>query len=185
MVLPDKHSNIANKTFHLYGLYKWYIFIHHFFTPTYIYQDFNGFGLKGTVAWDGFLCHSIVSRTESKDFNFFILVEFWFNLAYSESAPRFFNNLRGLHRVNISTMGDGINYLFTYDSYVSMHNIFHRDECITWAGGGEGALDTPGPLNGIKRSECHLGPGVYRVPFILYRMQWAKKPSHATVPLHW
>ncbi len=26
--------------------------------------------------------------------------------------------------------------------------------------GGEGALDTPGPLNGIERSECHLGPGV-------------------------
>ncbi len=37
-----------------------------------------------------------------------------------------------------------------------MHNRFHRGECITWASGGEGALDTPGPLNDIERSECHL-----------------------------
>ncbi len=28
---------------------------------------------------------------------------------------------------------------------------------------GEGALFTPGPLNGIVRSECHLGPGVLLV----------------------
>ncbi len=26
--------------------------------------------------------------------------------------------------------------------------------------GGKGALDTPGPLNGNERSECHLGPVV-------------------------
>ncbi len=26
---------------------------------------------------------------------------------------------------------------------------------------GEGALDTPGPLNGIERSECHLGSGSF------------------------
>jgi hypothetical protein len=50
------------------------------------------------------------------------------------------------------------NYLLTYDSYGPVHNRFHRGECITWANGGEGALDTPGPLNGIERSECHLGP---------------------------
>jgi hypothetical protein len=31
-------------------------------------------------------------------------------------------------------------------------------------GGREGALDTPGPLNGIKQSEYHLGPGVSRAP---------------------
>ena len=29
-----------------------------------------------------------------------------------------------------------------------MYNRFHRGEWITWASGGEGALDTPGPLNG-------------------------------------
>jgi hypothetical protein len=52
------------------------------------------------------------------------------------------------------------NYLLTYDSYGPVHNRFHRGECITWASGGEGALDSPGPLNGIERSECHLGPGV-------------------------
>jgi hypothetical protein len=27
---------------------------------------------------------------------------------------------------------------------------------------GEGALDTPGPLNGIERSECHSGPGALK-----------------------
>ncbi len=48
------------------------------------------------------------------------------------------------------------NYLLTYDSYGPVHNRFHRGECITWASGGEGTLDTPRPLNGIKRSECHL-----------------------------
>jgi hypothetical protein len=34
------------------------------------------------------------------------------------------------------------NYLLTYDS---VHNRFHRGECIIWASGGEGALGTPGP----------------------------------------
>ena len=38
-----------------------------------------------------------------------------------------------------------INYLLTYDSYGTVHNRFHRGEWITWASGGEGALDTPGP----------------------------------------
>jgi hypothetical protein len=35
-----------------------------------------------------------------------------------------------------------INYLFTYDSYGPVHTRFYRGECITWASGGEGALDT-------------------------------------------
>ena len=33
-------------------------------------------------------------------------------------------------------------------------NRFHRGEWITWGSGGEGALDTPGPLNGIERSNA-------------------------------
>jgi hypothetical protein len=41
-----------------------------------------------------------------------------------------------------------INYLLTYDSYVPLYNRFHRGEWITRVSGGEGALDTPGPLNG-------------------------------------
>ena len=40
------------------------------------------------------------------------------------------------------------NYLLTYDSYVPLYNRFHRGEWITRVSGGEGALDTPGPLNG-------------------------------------
>ncbi len=44
------------------------------------------------------------------------------------------------------------NYLLTYDSYGPVHNRFHSGECITWASGGEWALDTPGPLNGSERS---------------------------------
>ncbi len=39
----------------------------------------------------GFFDQSIVSRIEGKDLNFFILVELWLHLAYSESAPRFFS----------------------------------------------------------------------------------------------
>jgi hypothetical protein len=49
------------------------------------------------------------------------------------------------------------NYLLTYDSYVPLYNRFHRGEWITRVSGGEGALDTPGPLNGTseaKRSEA-------------------------------
>jgi hypothetical protein len=42
------------------------------------------------------------------------------------------------------------NYLLTYDSYVPLYNRFHRGEWITRVSGGEGALDTPGPLNGTK-----------------------------------
>ncbi len=38
----------------------------------------------------------------------------------------------------------------TYDSYVPLYNRFHRGEWITWVSGGEGALDTPGPLNGTS-----------------------------------
>ena len=48
------------------------------------------------------------------------------------------------------------NYLLTYDSYGPVHNRFHRGECITWASGGERALDTPGPLNGIERSPYEI-----------------------------
>jgi hypothetical protein len=48
------------------------------------------------------------------------------------------------------------NYLLTYDSYGPVHNRFHRGECITWASGGEGALDTPGPLNGIERVSANI-----------------------------
>jgi hypothetical protein len=35
-----------------------------------------------------------------------------------------------------------------------VYNRFHRGELITWASGGEGALDTPGPLNGNERRIC-------------------------------
>ena len=42
------------------------------------------------------------------------------------------------------------NYFLTYDSYGPVYNRFHRGEWITWASGGEGALDTPGPLNGTS-----------------------------------
>jgi hypothetical protein len=31
-----------------------------------------------------------------------------------------------------------------------VYNRFHRGEWITWVSGGEGALDTPGPLNGTS-----------------------------------
>jgi hypothetical protein len=44
------------------------------------------------------------------------------------------------------------NYLLTYDSYVPVYNRFHRGEWITRASGEEGALDTPGPLNGTSEA---------------------------------
>jgi hypothetical protein len=53
------------------------------------------------------------------------------------------------------------NYLLTYDSYVPLYNRFHRGEWITRVSGGEGALDTPGPLNGTSEASAiwaHLGP---------------------------
>jgi len=43
-----------------------------------------------------------------------------------------------------------LNYLLTYDSYVTRYKRFHRGEWITRVSGGEGALDTPGPLNGTS-----------------------------------
>ncbi len=55
-----------------------------------------------------------------------------------------------------------INYLLTYDSYVPLYNRFHRGEWITRVSGGEGALDTPGTLNGCARDNLRgqksLGP---------------------------
>jgi hypothetical protein len=47
-----------------------------------------------------------------------------------------------------------INYLLTYDSYGPVYNRFHRGEWITRASGGEGALDTPGPLNGTSEASA-------------------------------
>jgi hypothetical protein len=43
-----------------------------------------------------------------------------------------------------------------------VYNRFHRGEWITWASGGEGALDTPGPLNGIER--VGIGLSTLKVP---------------------
>jgi hypothetical protein len=51
-----------------------------------------------------------------------------------------------------------INYLLTYDSYVPLYNRFHRGEWITRVSGGEGALDTPGPLNGTSDSSSGRVP---------------------------
>ena len=45
------------------------------------------------------------------------------------------------------------NYLLTYDSYVPLYKRFHRGEWITRVSGGEGALDTPGPLNGTSEGD--------------------------------
>jgi hypothetical protein len=38
-------------------------------------------------------------------------------------------------------------------SYVPLYNRFHRGEWITRVSGGEGALDTPGPLNGTSEGK--------------------------------
>ncbi len=46
------------------------------------------------------------------------------------------------------------NYLLTYDSYVPLYNRFHRGEWISRVSGGEGALDTPGPLNGTSEASA-------------------------------
>ncbi len=48
------------------------------------------------------------------------------------------------------------NYLLTYDSYVPLYNRFHRGEWITRVSGGEGALDTPGPLNGTSEAKFYV-----------------------------
>jgi hypothetical protein len=62
------------------------------------------------------------------------------------------------------TANTDYNYLLTYDSYGPVYNRFHRGEWITWAScGGKGALDTPGPSNGIERSQCHLDPKKSRI----------------------
>ncbi len=73
------------------------------------------------------------------------------------------NSLRGTvtfiskrKMTNLPNLDTSNNYLLTYDSYGKVHNRCHRGECITWASGGEGALDTPGPLNGIERSQVRV-----------------------------
>ncbi len=47
-----------------------------------------------------------------------------------------------------------IYYLLTYDSYGPVHNRFHWGEWIMRASGGEGALDTLGPLNGTSKASA-------------------------------
>ncbi len=57
----------------------------------------------------------------------------------------------------LSVWSREFNYLLTYDSYVPLYNRFHRGEWITRVSGGEGALDTPGPLNGTSEAIRDLG----------------------------
>ncbi len=52
--------------------------------------------------------------------------------------------------IGINNVRWHINYLLTYDFYVPLYNRFHRGQWITRVSGGEGALDTPGPLNGTS-----------------------------------
>ncbi len=54
----------------------------------------------------------------------------------------FIINCRAVQISLRGTVQYNTNYLLTYDSYVPLYNRFHR------VSGGEGALDTPGPLNG-------------------------------------
>ncbi len=73
------------------------------------------------------------------------------------------------------------NYLLTYDSYVPLYNRFHRGEWITRVSGGEGALDTPGPLNGTSEAsaiwaqEFFIRANAESTDEILYR-QWTNNP---------
>jgi hypothetical protein len=80
-------------------------------------------------------------------------------------------------------------YLLTYDSYVPLYNRFHRGEWITRVSGGEGALDTPGPLNGTSEASC-LSISVFL--WVAGRAYWrerdvegvGKEPNHTSVRLY-
>jgi hypothetical protein len=89
----------------------------------------------------------VVKKSEIKTFHYFctVLLLFSFFVSFMRTPLQINRTLC------FSTRN---NYLLTYDSYGPVHNRFHRGEpgeCITWASGGEGALETPGPFNGIER----------------------------------
>jgi hypothetical protein len=63
------------------------------------------------------------------------------------------------------------NYLLTYDSYVPVYNRFHRGEWITRVSGGEGALDTPGPLNGTSEASLDQQTHLHHLRLVLERLR--------------
>ncbi len=72
---------------------------------------------------------------------------------HPETIPFLYESFEtALGNRNNSETKHGYNYLLTYDSYVPLYNRFHRGEWITRVSGGEGALDTPGPLNGTSEA---------------------------------
>ncbi len=125
--------------------------------------------------------YTIVSRIESTDFNFFkILVELWQHLADKESAPRFFSNLWGLHRVNISPTGDGI--LYQSPQITKFNWIFrlsHRKVSLCVFSLRAKWVKSCLTQEILEQHEINLRSFLS----ILDRMQCAKKPSHSTVPL--
>jgi hypothetical protein len=58
---------------------------------------------------------------------------------------------------------------------VPLYNRFHRGEWITRVSGGEGALDTPGPLNGTKVIQSFL---------FVFLYAWTWELPHTTPRKH-
>jgi hypothetical protein len=101
------------------------------------------------------------------------LVELWLHL---ESAPGFFNNLRELHRVNISTMGDGISE--PRESKMKLKFF----ACPT--GKYHSAYSLLNELN--LALTLYYWHNMNKIKILSFYPGWdarAKKPSHDTVPL--
>ncbi len=75
-----------------------------------------------------------------------ILQEFY-TLFLARSEPTKFRH----HPKQITSKAD-------FKGLVSLSSFVYGANALLGPVGEEGALDTPGPLNVIERSECHLGP---------------------------
>ncbi len=125
-LLSSNFFSIKNKVFDIMTTCHWLIHPLTFFSWTFCPDDESNLYkhiiwpvhphehcvritcFKGTVAWDVFFYHIIVSKIGGKDFNFFL--HFLRTLASSSvfgECAKIFEYFWGLYRVNISTMWDG------------------------------------------------------------------------------
>ncbi len=101
------------------------------------------------------------------------------HLSYSESAPRFFNNLWGLRRGNIQRWETGYYIMAPREqNAVKFFRLSHRKISLcVFSICAKGVKSGPNSVN-IGTTWKNLKSFLS----ILDRMQWAENPSHATVP---
>ncbi len=141
---------------------------------------------KGTIAWDGFL-YLVYSKFlylvyRELGFHFFYFGRILAAFSVFGECARIFQQLMGSgtpYRVNISTMGDGILYHSPKKTKCNQNFLPVPRENITQR------ILLRHIMSRILPNSVNIGKTWKKIKILsLDRMQWAKKPSQATVLLN-